>query len=132
MLKPLLLLLPTLALSSPATPPPAKCTYGAYRCSTAKPSTTIEVCDYSGKWVLDWKCAAGTTCKLLPSGGGMIPYCVAAGDPSTAGGCTTPGKMECMGQGAIKVCNVMGAYEKVGDCPAGTQCKVMYGQPYCV
>lgn len=37
-----------------------------------------------------------------------------------------------MGVGAIKVCNVQGTYEKVGDCPAGTGCRVMYGVPYCM
>ncbi|KAK0652668.1 hypothetical protein B0T16DRAFT_323524 [Cercophora newfieldiana] len=120
-----------LALSSPTTPPPPPCTYGAYRCAT--PPTSIQVCDYYGKWQRDWTCQPGTTCQLLASGGGMIPYCVAGGsNTGGGGGCTTPGKMECMGTAAIRVCNVQGAYEKVGDCPAGTGCRIMYGVPYCM
>jgi len=134
MLKTLFLLsAPLLILSSPTTPPPPPppCTYGAYRCAPSK--TEIQVCDYYGKWQHDWSCQKGTTCQLLASGGGMIPYCVAGTSTGGGGtGCTTPGKMECMGANAIKVCNVQGAYEKVGDCPAGTACKILYGIPYCM
>jgi hypothetical protein len=124
-----LTLLTTAALASPTTPPPPKCTYGAYRC--ANPPTKIEVCDYYGNWQLDWPCPQGTSCQVLASGGGMIPYCTTPSTPPPTT-CTTPGKYECMGTAAIQVCNAAGGYEKVGDCPAGTKCGLLGGMPYCL
>lgn len=124
----ILAVLTTATLASPTTPPPPRCVYGAYRCAT--PPTSIQVCDYNGNWKLDWTCAKGTSCQMLASGSGMIPFCTTPTTPGTK--CTTPGKYECMGTGAIRVCNAVGEYEKVEDCPAGTKCGILSGMPYCL
>ena len=127
----ILTLLTTSALASPTTPPPPRrCVYGTYRCAT--PPNSIQVCDYNGNWKLDWTCAKGTTCKMLASGGGMLPYCTEPTGPSDGGKCSSPGKYECQGTGAIRVCNAVGEYEKVEDCSGGTKCGILGGVPYCL
>ena len=121
------------------------CTFGTYRCTT--PNTGIEICNISNKWELVGDCPKGTECTNLQQNGYELPFCTTkaktidsrdSGHHGGSGGwwpgswCPTPGRYDCLGWGAIQVCDVTHISRFVGTCPAGSHCAYLNGIPYCV
>lgn len=130
----LALALAATALAAPTTG--TTCTFGTYRCTT--PNTGIEICDIAGQWELVGPCPNGTSCHDLPQNGFTLPFCtnnaqkLRARNDQPGDKCTTPGRYQCLGTGAIQVCDTQNVLEFVGNCPAGSHCDYIGVIPYCV